>query len=62
MSIERDDPRRCPVCGERGKRYNRNTRYDGFGIRIGYRCPKCGAEWDTKLRRVGKAKNPCSVD
>ena len=56
--MERDDPRRCPQCGERGKRYNRHARYDGFGIRIGYRCPTCGTEWDTKLRRAGKARNP----
>ena len=56
--MERDDPRRCPQCGERGKLYNRHARYDGFGIRIGYRCPTCGTEWDTKLRRAGKARNP----
>ncbi len=34
---------------------------EGGGIRIGYRCPNCGAEWDTKLRRVGKARNPFDV-
>ncbi len=35
MSMERDDPRRCP---------------------------KCGTEWDTKLRRVGKARNPLDTE
>lgn len=56
--MERDDPRRCPQCGERGKRPYRNARHDGVGIRFRYLCPACGVEWDVGLRRVGKVKNP----
>ena len=58
MNREQDDPRKCPVCGQGGKRPYRNARYDGLGIRFHYRCPFCGVEWDVALRRVGKAKNP----
>ena len=58
MNREQDDPRKCPVCGQGGKRPYRNARYDGLGIRFHYRCPLCGVEWDVALRRVGKAKNP----
>lgn len=56
--MELDDPRRCPACGTMGKRPYRDVRHDGFGIRLHYRCPSCGKDWNVRMRRVGTAGNP----